>query len=60
MHLSKITVFKNFLFLFILSFLITSCEPEEVPVIDDQPTQQFENIVGETGDQAETTQEKKG
>lgn len=42
-----------------MSLILTSCEPEEIPVIDDQPLK-LENIVGETGDQAETTQEKKG
>lgn len=51
MNLSKITVIKNFLFLFILSFLITSCEPEEVPVDAGNSKNKVENKIGGTGDQ---------
>ncbi len=59
MNLSKITVYKNFLFLFILSFLITSCEPEEVPVDETITTDQYDNKVGTTGDQETPPVEKK-
>lgn len=60
MKLSQITIFKFFLFLFTFSIIITSCEPEEVPKKENQPTQQFDNVLGETGDQSGEIDEKKG
>lgn len=59
MHLSKITVFKNFLFLFILSFLITSCEPEDVPVDEGISKNQLDSKIGTTGNQETPPVEKK-
>lgn len=60
MKQSKISILKNSIYLILFSFIFISCEPEEVPVRDNQPSQQLDNILGETGDQAETTEDKKG
>lgn len=50
MKLSQITIFKNFLFLFIFSVIITSCEPEEVPV-DNKSESVSGEIFSDTGNQ---------
>lgn len=59
MKLLKNTFFKEILCLFILSFLITSCEPEEIPVDENKNAVQLSNKVAETGDQEKTADEKK-
>lgn len=58
MKLSQITIFKNFLFLFILSFLITSCEPEEIPTTNNIKSDSSK-IYLDTGDEENPPETKK-
>lgn len=59
MKLTKITIIKNFLCLFIFSLIFTSCEPEELPVDEGKSKNQLENKIGDTGDQEAPPIEKK-
>lgn len=58
MKLSKSTIFKNYLFLFIFSFLITSCEPEEVPT-NNSVKSDITKIYLDTGDEENPPETKK-
>lgn len=58
MNLSKITIFKNFIYLFIFCLFIISCEPEEVP--DDNTVKRNSvKLFSDTGNQ-ENPPEGKG
>jgi len=50
MNLSRITTFKILFYIFTLSLFLTSCEPEEIPITQENQTLII-NKTGTTGDQ---------
>lgn len=56
MNLSKVTMFKKFFCLIILSIFITSCEPEALP--SDNQNDPVKIFADGTGDQKTTVETK--